>query len=104
MAYAVARRTREIGIRLALGAEPKNVLRQVLRETLILALLGIAIGVPIAIAGTHLVRSMLFGVGFADPIALLSAATLLAAIAVIAGLLPAWRASQVDPTITLRCE
>jgi ABC-type antimicrobial peptide transport system permease subunit len=104
MAYAVARRTREIGIRLALGAEPKNVLRQVLRETLILALLGIAIGVPIAIAGTHLVRSMLFGVGFADPIALLSAATLLAAIAVIAGLLPAWRASQVDPTIALRCE
>jgi predicted permease len=102
MAYTVARRTREMGIRLALGAEQSKILWQVLRETLILALLGIAIGVPVALWGTSLIRSMLFGTGFADPVALLSASTLLAFIAVFAGLLPAWRASKVDPTVALR--
>ena len=104
MAYTVARQTREIGIRLALGAEPGMVLWRVLRETLVLVLMGIAIGVPLAIAGAYLMRSMLFGLGFADPVAILFATILLAAIAVIAGLLPARRASQVDPIIALRCE
>src|SRR5438552_10273904 len=104
MAYTVARRTRDFGIRLALGAEPGNVLWQVLRETLVLVLLGISIGVPLALGGTHLVRSMLFGLGFADPVAILLAATLLTIVAALAGFLPAWRASQVDPMVALRYE
>jgi len=104
MAYVVARRTRDIGIRMALGAEPGNVLWQVLCESLVLALIGIVIGVPAALAGTRFVRSMLFGLGFADPIVIVSAAALLALIAVLAGLLPAHRASRVDPMVALRYE
>jgi predicted permease len=104
MAYTVARRTRDIGIRLALGAEPGNILRQVLRETLTLVLLGFLIGVPIAIGGTHFVRSMLFGLGVADPMAISFAALTLACVAAVAGFLPARRASRVDPMIALRYE
>jgi predicted permease len=104
MAYNVARRTRDIGIRMALGAAPGDVRWQVLRETLVLVFIGIAIGVPAALAGTRLVRSMLFGLGFADPIVLAAAAALLAAVAVLAGFLPARRASQVDPMVALRYE
>ena len=104
MAYVVARRTRDIGIRMALGAGPGNVLWQVLRESLVLALIGIVIGVPAALAGTRFVRSMLFGLGFADPIVIVSAAALLALIAALAGLLPAHRASRVDPMVALRYE
>jgi predicted permease len=104
MAYNVARRTRDIGIRMALGAEPGNVLWQVLRETLVLVCIGIAIGVPAALAGTRLVRSMLFGLGFAVPIVIVSAATLLALVAGLAGFLPARRAARVDPMVALRYE
>ena len=104
MAYTVSRRTRDIGIRLALGAEPGNVLWGVLRETLGLVLMGIAIGVPLALGGTHLMRSMLFGLGFADPVAILFAATLLVLVSALAGFLPARRASRLDPTVALRYE
>jgi predicted permease len=104
MAYTVARRTRDIGIRLALGAEPGNVLRQVLRETLTLVGLGVLIGVPVAIGGGYLVRSMLFGLGTADPVAIAFAAVVLAAVAALAGFLPARRASLVDPMVALRYE
>jgi predicted permease len=104
MAYTVARRTRDIGIRLALGAAPGNVLWQVLRETLLLVVIGVIIGVPLALGGTHLVRSMIFGLGFADPVAILVAAALLAMVAALAGFLPAWRASRVDPMVALRYE
>jgi predicted permease len=104
MAYTVARRTREMGIRLALGAAPRKVLWHVLEETLLLVSLGIIVGVPIALAGTRLVRSLLFGLGFADPVALVSAVILLAAVALLAGLLPARRASLVDPMVALRYE
>jgi predicted permease len=104
MAFTVARRTRDIGIRLALGAEPGNVLWQVLRETLVLVMIGIVIGVPLALGSTHFMRSMLFGLGFADPVAILSATTLLALVAALAGFLPARRASQVDPMVALRYE
>jgi ABC-type antimicrobial peptide transport system permease subunit len=104
MAYTVARRTREIGIRLALGAEPANIRWQVLRETLLLVGIGVPIGIPIAMLGAYFVRSMLFGLGFADPIALAGAAILLALSAALAGLIPARRASQVDPMVALRYE
>jgi predicted permease len=104
MAYNVARRTREIGIRMALGAEPASVRWQVLRETLVLVCIGIAIGVPAALAGTRLVRSMLFGLGFADPIVIVAAAALLALVAALAGFLPARRAARVDPMVALRYE
>jgi ABC-type antimicrobial peptide transport system permease subunit len=104
MAYTVSRRTKDIGIRLALGAEQGNVLWQVLSETLVLVVTGIIIGVPFALGGTQLVRSMLFGLGFADPVAILSAVTLLIVVAGLAGFLPAWRASRVDPMVALRYE
>jgi ABC-type antimicrobial peptide transport system permease subunit len=104
MAYNVARRTRDIGIRMALGAEPGNVRWQILRETLVLVSIGIAIGVPAAIAGARLVRSMLFGLGLADPIVFISAAAVLALVAALAGFLPARRASRVDPIVALRYE
>ena len=104
MAYTVARRTRDIGIRMALGAAPANVLWQILRESLTLALIGIVIGVPVALAGTHLVRSMIFGLGLADPMVIVAAAALLAIVAALAGFLPAHRASRVDPMIALRYE
>jgi predicted permease len=104
MAYNVARRTREIGIRMAIGAEPADVRWQVLRESLMLVSAGIVIGVPVAIAGTRLVRSMLFGLGAADPVVLISAAALLMSVAALAGFLPARRASRVDPMIALRYE
>jgi len=104
MAYTVARRTRDIGIRLALGAEPGNVLRQVLVETLALVLIGVAIGVPVAVGGTYFVRSLLYGLGVADPVALTFAALMLLSVAALAGFLPARRASRVDPMVALRYE
>jgi predicted permease len=104
MAYTVACKTREIGIRLALGAEPKSVLWRVLRETLALVLIGIGIGVPLAVGGSRLIRSMLFGLGFADPAAILFAAALMIGVALLAGVLPARKAMRVDPMVALRYE
>ena len=104
MAYTVARRARDIGIRMALGAAPANVLWQILRESLALAAIGIVIGVPVALAGTRLVRSMIFGLGFADPLVIIVAAVLLALVAALAGFFPAHRASRVDPMVALRYE
>jgi len=104
MAYTVSGRTREIGIRMALGARPGLVLWLVLRETLLLVLFGVAIGVPAAIAGARLIRTLLFGVGAADPVAITGAMLVLAAIAALAGFLPARRAARVDPMIALRYE
>ena len=104
MAFTVARRTRDIGIRMALGARRFGIVRKVLGETLILMLIGIAVGVPIALAGTRLIKSMLFGLGAADPVAITAACAILAIIAALAGYIPARRASQVDPMVALRYE
>jgi ABC-type antimicrobial peptide transport system permease subunit len=104
MTHAVVRRTNEIGIRMALGAAPGDILWMVLRETLALVLIGIAIGVPVAVAGARLISSQLFGLKAADPLTLLIATALLTGVAALAGYLPARRASLVDPMVALRCE
>jgi predicted permease len=104
MTYTVARRTRDIGIRMALGAQQGGVLWLVLRETLFLVLIGVVVGLPVALAGTHLLKSMLFGLGFVDPVAIVVSTMALAAVAALAGFLPARRAMRVDPMIALRYE
>jgi predicted permease len=104
MAYAVNRRTNEIGIRMALGAKPAQISRMVLRETLLLVGLGLAIGIPAAMIASRLIASELFGLQSRDPITVLMASLLTASIAVLAGFLPARRASRVDPMVALRHE
>jgi predicted permease len=104
MAYNVTRRTREIGIRMALGAQRGSVAALVLREALLLAAVGLAIGVPCALAGSKLIASMLYGVSARDGVTLASVSALLVAVAVVAGWIPARHAAQVDPMVALRCE
>jgi predicted permease len=102
--YAVARRTREIGIRMALGAERRDVLWLVLRDALRLVLLGALLGILAAVAAARLVSSQLFGISAADPAAIGLATLVLLAVAAIAGYLPARRATLVDPLVALRDE
>jgi len=104
LAYNVTRRTREIGIRLALGALSKDVLWLVLREAFVLLAIGFAVGLPAALSLAHYARGQLFGVSFADPVSLGLATLGLGAAATLAGLIPARRASRLDPTLALRCE
>jgi len=104
MAHAVAQRTREIGIRMALGAQAGNVLWLVLRETLLLAFTGIVIGLPAALAASRLIKGMLFGLSADDPLTIALATLALIAIAALAGYLPARRAARVDPMNALRHE
>jgi len=104
LSYAVARRREEFGVRMAIGASPSAVLWSVVRESLLLAGIGVALGAPLVIAVAEAMRSLLFGVSPRDGITILAAAGLLLSIAVIAGLLPAWRASRVDPLTALRSE
>jgi predicted permease len=104
MSYAVTRRTREIGIRVAMGAQRKNVLWIVLRETLALTFFGIAIGIPCALAATWLIASMLFGLSSSDPPTIAGVGLLLLFIALVAGYLPARRASSINPIDALRAE
>jgi predicted permease len=104
MSYLVARRINEIGLRMALGAERSHVMWLVMRESLWLVVLGIAIGIPVAVGGDRLVSSMLFGLRGTDAVSLFAAAGLLCAVAAIAGYLPARRASLIDPMVALRFE
>jgi macrolide transport system ATP-binding/permease protein len=102
MSYNVARRTGEIGIRMALGAQRGRVIWMVLREVLVLAAVGLAIGLPAALAASRLVESFLFGMTPDDPLALAGSAVTLAGAAILAGYLPARHASRIDPMIALR--
>jgi len=104
ISYRVARRTSEIGIRLALGASPAGVLRLVLQESLLLVLAGIAVGLPAAVAVTRAFSSRLFGVGPTDPLTLAAGPCLMLAVAALAAFCPARRARSVDPMAALRCE
>src|SRR6266480_345307 len=103
-AYGVARRTNEIGIRMALGADGRNVLGLVLRAALAQLGVGLAIGIPAAIAGGHLLAHQLYGVKSYDPTILGAAALVLAACAIFAASVPARRATRVDPMVALRYE
>jgi len=104
MAYSVAGRTNEIGIRVALGARPGDILRIILRETMVLIAIGVALGRPSILAVKRLISSQLYGVTALDPVAILGATLLLASVAVLAGYIPARWASRVDPTVALHYE
>jgi predicted permease len=104
MSYVVSRRTNEIGIRMALGADRSIIRWQVMREIVVLVGVGIAIGIPVTLASARLINSMLFGLHGTDPWNLLTAICLLMSVAIPAGYLPARRASRVDPMVALRCE
>jgi predicted permease len=104
LSYAVAQRTNEIGIRMALGAERGAVVRMVLRETAVLIAIGLAAGVPASLACARLIQSKLFGLKPADPVTLGGAVGIMIAVAIASGYLPARRASRVDPLIALRYE
>lgn len=103
-AYGVAQRTREMGIRLALGAAPGAVRGLVLREGVRLALAGLVAGLGLALVGARALRSQLYGIGSSDPATYLGLSAVLLLVAVLATYLPARRATRVDPAITLRAE
>jgi ABC-type antimicrobial peptide transport system permease subunit len=104
MAYAVVRRTNEIGIRVALGAESASVSWMIVRETLLLVVCGLAIGIPAALAASRLVETMLFGLTRNDPQTLALAAALMVVVGAAAAYLPARQASRVDPMVALHYE
>jgi predicted permease len=104
MAYSVVQRTRELGLRMALGARQSDVLALVLRQGMTLVLTGVVIGVVCALGITRVMASQLYSVRPTDPVTFISVALLLAVIALVATLLPAWRATMVDPTVALREE
>jgi putative ABC transport system permease protein len=104
MAYSVASRTQELGIRMSLGAEPRDILKLVLKQGMRLALIGVAIGLAASLALTRLISTLLFGVSASDPLAFSLAAAVLVATALVACYLPARRATRVDPIVVLRFE
>ncbi len=104
LAYAVVQRTQEIGVRMALGAQRRSVLSLVLRQGLVLAAIGIVLGLCGAAAGTRYLQSMLFGLTPLDPFTFIAVATAFALVAALASYLPARRATKVDPVVALRCE
>ena len=104
MMYSVVRRTNEIGVRIALGAPTLNVMWMVLRESLVLLGIGIAVGVPAMLASCKAVQAGLFGVGPWDATTLMAAVFIIAAVTVVAAYFPARRATKVDPIVALRYE
>ena len=104
ISYGVAQRTREIGIRMALGAQVSDVLRMVVREGLLLAVVGVAIGLGAAWALSRLMESLLFGISARDPFTFIASPVVLLALALIATLIPARAATRVDPAKAVREE
>jgi predicted permease len=104
MSYNVARQTSEIGIRMALGAQRRQVVRMVLREVVVVLIFGLAISVPAALAATNLVKSFLFEVKPHDPLSLSIAVLILVCATILAGYIPARYASRIDPLLALRHE
>jgi predicted permease len=104
LAYRVTRRTSEIGVRMALGARRQQVLWMVLRESLGVSVAGVFLGLPLAVTGARLLRSLLFGLAPSDPLALVLAEMGTCAVALAASLIPARRATKIDPLVALRYE
>jgi putative ABC transport system permease protein len=104
ISYSVAQRTHELGIRMALGGQPRDVLRLIVGQGLRLAAFGVGIGLIVAVALTHFLSSMLFGVSAADPVSYLAVVSLLLSVVVVACYVPARRAMRVDPMVALRYE
>jgi hypothetical protein len=104
MTYSVVRRTNEIGIRMALGSQGGGVLWMVLRESLLLLGIGVAVGVPATLAATRLVRSQLYGLSPSDPVTLVTAVVVVTSVTLLAAYLPSRRAMRVDPMVALHYE
>ena len=104
MSYNVVRRTNEIGIRIALGAQSSGVLWMILKESLILLVIGVALGIPATLLATHAIRAQLFGLSPTDPLTFIGAAFVISLVTLIAAWFPAHRATKVDPIIALRYE
>jgi ABC-type antimicrobial peptide transport system permease subunit len=104
MAFVVARRRKELGLRLALGAEPGTVLWLVMKEVVVLLGIGLALGIPAAIGLGRFVSAQLYGIQPNDPWIAVATVALLAVVSAIAGLIPAHRASRIDPILALRYE
>jgi putative ABC transport system permease protein len=104
ISYSVAQRTREIGVRLALGAQPSQVLAPIMREGLVLTLLGVLLGVAGGLAAGRLLGTFVFGIGTADPVTFVSVAVIMLLVACLATYIPSRRALRVDPITALRAE
>ncbi|MGH9626982.1 MAG: FtsX-like permease family protein [Bryobacteraceae bacterium] len=104
ISYATVRRTHELGIRMALGARRSSVLAMVLRQGMFLALCGLSVGFSAALLLTHILSGLLYGVTATDPVTFVAAGVVLVLVGASAVILPAWRATQVDPLVALRAE
>ncbi len=104
ISYTIAGRTREIGVRIALGAQRTDVLQLVMREGMMLVVLGLAIGIPLSLVSARVLHSFLFGLKSTDPVSLVWVIAILGAVAALAGFIPARRATKVDPVVALRYE
>ena len=104
MSYSVARRTNEIGIRMALGARREDILSKVLRESFFMVLAGLAIGIPITLGALRTISSMLFGLKSWDPATIIGCMLILSSVSLVASYIPARRAAKVDPMVALRYE
>jgi len=104
LSYTVARRTQEIGIRMALGARSRDVVAMILKEIVWLVCLGLALGIPLALFLSRFIGDLLYGLTPADPLTIVAGALVMLTVAMFAGYAPARRASRVDPMVALHCE